>query len=119
MDELVGSDDPVKRATLEAIMVRRDPGIVEVLSAGEIESALKANGFRVARSERYTVTRDLDDWLTRSAADEGTRGAVRSMIEAGLDADSAGLNVRRGREGAVAITETRLRLLAERQERAR
>jgi broad specificity phosphatase PhoE/ubiquinone/menaquinone biosynthesis C-methylase UbiE len=117
MDELVGSDDPVKRATLEAIMVRRDPGIVEVLSAAEIESALKANGFRVARSERYTVNRDLDDWLTRGAADEGTRSAVRSMIEAGLDADSAGLNARRGREGAIGFTESRLRVLAERQER--
>lgn len=115
MDELVGSDDPVKRATLEAIMLRRDPGMVEVLSAGEIEGALRAAGFRVARADRYTVTRDLDEWLGRGAADEATRSAVRSMIEAGLDADAAGLNARRGRDGAISFTETRVRVLAERE----
>ncbi|MCU0508659.1 MAG: histidine phosphatase family protein [Anaerolineae bacterium] len=117
MDELVGSDDPVKRATLEAIMLRRDPGMVEVLSAGEIEAALRSAGFRVARAERHTVTRDLDEWLERAAADEATRGAVRQMIEAGLDADAAGLNARWGREGTINFTETRVRLLAEREER--
>jgi broad specificity phosphatase PhoE/ubiquinone/menaquinone biosynthesis C-methylase UbiE len=117
MDELIGSDDPVKRATLDAIMSRRDPGIVEVLSAGEIEAALSPAGFRVARSERYPMARDLDEWLSRAGADEGTRGAVRGMIEAGLDADAAGLNARRGRDGAIGFTETRVRLLAEREER--
>lgn len=117
MDELIGSDDPVKRATLEAIMLRRDPGMVEVLSAGEIEAALRAAGFRVARADRYTVTRELDEWLTRAAADEATRGAVKNMVEAGLDADAAGLNARRGRDGAISFTETRVRLLAERAER--
>jgi broad specificity phosphatase PhoE/ubiquinone/menaquinone biosynthesis C-methylase UbiE len=117
MDEMVGSDDPVKRATLEAIMSRRDPGIIEVRSVGEIEADLRAAGFRVTRSERYPVIRDLDEQLAHSGADEGTRSAVRSMVEAGLDADAAGLNARRGRDDAISFTETRIRLLAEREER--
>jgi broad specificity phosphatase PhoE/ubiquinone/menaquinone biosynthesis C-methylase UbiE len=117
IDELVGSDDPVKRATLAAIMSRRDPGVNSVLSVGEIDAALKAAGFRIVKMERYTVGRELDEWLTRAAADEATRGAVRSMIEAGLDADSAGLNARRTRDGNIAFTENRIRLLAEVQVR--
>lgn len=117
MDEMIGSDDPVKRATLEAIMLRRDPGMAEVVSAGEIEAALRSTGFRVAKAERYTVNRDVDEWLARAAADEATRAAVRSMIEAGIDADAAGLNARWGRDGAIGFTETRVRMLAEREER--
>jgi broad specificity phosphatase PhoE/ubiquinone/menaquinone biosynthesis C-methylase UbiE len=117
MDEMVGSDDPVKRATLEAIMLRRDPAMVEMVSAGEIESALRSAGFRVAKAERYTVNRDVDEWLARAAADEATRSAVRGMIEAGMDADAAGLNARWGRDGAIGFAETRVRVLAEREER--
>ena len=90
--------------------MRRDPAITEILSAGEIEHALAAPGFHIDRSERYTQRLELDDWL--AAADDATRSAVQSMIEAGLDADSAGLAARRTREGQISITQTRLRLLA-------
>ncbi len=117
IDELIGSDDPVKRATMAEIMLRRDPGVNDVLSAGEIEAALKAAGFRILKTERYALNREVDEWLTRGAADEATRGAVHSMIEAGLDADSAGLNARRAHDGNIAFTENRMRLLAEVQAR--
>lgn len=113
IDEWVGADDPVKRATLAEIMTRRDPGVSDIASLGEIESALKAVGLRVVKVERYAINRELDEWLTRAAADEATRAAVRSMIEAGLVADSAGLNARRTRDGNIAFTENRIRLLAE------
>ncbi len=43
----------------------------------------------------------------RAAADEATRGAVRSMIEAGLDADSAGLARGAARDGSIVFTENR------------
>jgi broad specificity phosphatase PhoE/ubiquinone/menaquinone biosynthesis C-methylase UbiE len=111
-DELTGSEDAVKRATLAEIMSRRDPGINDVMSASEIEAALKRAGFRVLKIERYTISRDVDEWLSRAAADEATRGTVRSMIEAGLDADSAGLSARRTRDGNIAFTESRARVLA-------
>jgi hypothetical protein len=67
--------------------------------------------------ERYTVGRELDEWLGRAAVDEATRAAVRSMLEAGLDADSAGLSARRTRDGNIAFAENRVRLLAEVQAR--
>lgn len=112
LDEVVGSEDPVRRATQNAIEIRRDPAVTEVPGAAEIEQALTAAGFRVSRSERYTRQIRLDDWLKRAAADEGTRSAVQSMIEAGLEADSAGLAARHTRDGQITFTQTRVRLLA-------
>jgi len=115
IDEPLGSDDPVKRATLNAIMLRRDPGITQIWSAGEIEAALDAAGLRIVKRERYSLVRELNDWLSRAAADETTRVSVRSMFEAGADADAAGLDAKRGRDGDFVFTESRIRLLAREQ----
>lgn len=112
IDEPLGSDDPVKRATLNAIVLRRDPGITQIWSAGEIEAALDAAGLSVVKRERYSLNRELNDWLSRAAADETTRASVRSMFEAGADANAAGLDSKRGRDGDFVFTESRIRLLA-------
>lgn len=112
LDEVVGSDDPVKRATQSTIELRRDPTITEIRSAADIEQELLAAGFLVNRSERYVQRVGLEHWLAQAAADETTRSAVKSMIEAGLEADSASLAARRTREGQITFNQTRLRLLA-------
>jgi broad specificity phosphatase PhoE/ubiquinone/menaquinone biosynthesis C-methylase UbiE len=112
VDEPLGSDDPVKRATLNAIALRRDPGVTQIWNAGEIEAALNAAGLRIIKSERYSLNRELDEWLSRAAADEATRNSVKLMFEAGVDADAAGLRSRRGRDGNIIFTESRIRLLA-------
>lgn len=112
IDQLVGAEDAVQRATQYAIELRRDTALTGIPSANEIERMLQAAGFRIERQERYTVARELEEWLASAAADDTTRSAVRSMLEAGLEADSAGLAPRRGREGQIHITQTRVRLLA-------
>lgn len=112
LDDILGSDDPVKRATQNAIEMRRDPAMAQIYSAGEIEQLLEASGFRIERIERYGTQRELEEWLDHAAADEATRGAVRRMLEAGLEADSAGLNVRRQRDDHITLTQARVRLLA-------
>jgi broad specificity phosphatase PhoE/SAM-dependent methyltransferase len=112
VDQLVGSDDAVKRATQNAIELRRDSAITGVPSVAELERMLAAAEFNIATLERYTVGREFDEWLAEAAADDATRSAVRSMLEAGLEADSAGLAPRRGRDGQISLTQTRVRLLA-------
>lgn len=114
-DELVGSDDPVRRATMNAILVRRDAGITQVLSRAELLDTLAKAGFRLRKEEHYAETQAVAEWLTRASADEATRSAVTSMIEAGLDADAAGLDARVNRDGVLTFSESRLRLLADRQ----
>lgn len=112
LDELIGHDDPVKRATQNAIELRRDPALTRVPNATEIEQALAGAGFKVRRSQRYTVHRELDEWLALAAADDATRSAVRAMIEAGLEADSAGMAARYNRDDQITFTQSRLRLVA-------
>ncbi len=112
LDELIGSDDPVKRATQNAIELRRNPVITELLSASDIERKLAAAGFAIRGSERYGVHRELNAWLAQVAADETTNVAVRAMLEAGLDADSAGMTAHRNRDNQIVFSQTRLRLLA-------
>lgn len=112
LDDIRGSDDPVKRATQNAIEVRRDPVTSQIHSAGEIEQLLEGAGFRIERLERYGAQRELEEWLAHAAADETTRTAVRSMLETGLEADSAGLNVRRQRDDQIVFTQARIRVLA-------
>lgn len=112
LDELIGSDDPVKRATQNAIELRRNPAITEMLSAGEIKRRLAAAGFKVIHAERCSSNRELGEWLAQAAADEAARAAVRKMLEAGLDADSAGIGARRNRDDEITFSQAHLRLLA-------
>jgi ubiquinone/menaquinone biosynthesis C-methylase UbiE len=112
LDEIVGSDDPVKRATQETIEVRRDPAFRKLYSAPEMERLVNAAGFRIEKAERYETNRELGEWLASAAADDVTRSAVWAMFEAGLDWDAAGLNARRSRNGTLTFTQRRQRLLA-------
>lgn len=112
LDDLIGSDDPVKRATQEAIEIRRDPAFVKLYQVREIERLVTGAQFRIERVERYEVPRTVGEWLAVAAADEATRSAVRAMLEAGLEADASGLQLRRARDGTLTFIQRRLRLLA-------
>lgn len=112
LDELVGSDDPVKRATQETIEIRRDPSFIAALSVRDLERLLRDAGFGAIETERYEVTLRLDDWLSLAAADSATSAAVRSMLEASLVGDAAGLNVRQARDGSITLVQQRVRMLA-------
>lgn len=112
LDELVGSEDSVRRATQEAIEIRRDPAFVRLFGMREIERLVGDAGFRIERTEHYEVARQLDEWLAYAAADDATRSAVRAMLEAGVEANAAELGVRRSRDGILSFTQRRVRLVA-------
>ncbi len=112
LDELIGSAEPVKRATQEAIEVRRNPSFAHLPTQAEIEHHLSDASFKVTQAETYPVNLTLADWLAEVAADENTRNEVRKMLEAGMEEDAAGLHVHRHRDGSITFTQQRLRLLA-------
>ena len=58
------------------------------------------------------MQRELGEWLDEAAADQAARNAVRAMLEAGIETDSAGLSSRRTRDGQIVFSQTRLRVLA-------
>ena len=112
LDEIAGSADQVKRATQDAIAARRDPAFVRTYGLADLERLVAAAGFRVVAAETYDVPWTVDDWLAAAAADEDTAAAVRAMLTAGIERDAAGLELRRSRDGALAFTQRRVRLLA-------
>ena len=77
LDELIGSENPVKRATHQAIETQRDPAFVKLYSESEIELRLKECGLRIERAEVYDAPLDLEEWLTLAAADKDARNAVK------------------------------------------
>ncbi|MFN8446426.1 MAG: methyltransferase domain-containing protein [Caldilineaceae bacterium] len=93
--ELIGSDDAVKRATYNAIEERRSPAHAQVRTAEQLRKLITAAGFTIEAEKVVTFDRDFDEWLNEYLVDETRREVVRKMVEAGFEANAAGLNVRR------------------------
>ena len=93
--DLLSADDPVKRATQNAIEVKRNPSHVAAFSAEQYRRLVAGAGLVVEAEQTASFERELEEWLDDMQADIGARTVVRDMIEAGLETDAAGLNARR------------------------
>jgi ubiquinone/menaquinone biosynthesis C-methylase UbiE len=93
--DLVSADDPVKRATQNAIEEKRNPSHVAAFSAEQYRKLVAGAGLVVEAEQTVSFERELEEWLNDMQADIGARTVVRDMIEAGLETDAAGLNARR------------------------
>lgn len=93
--DLLGSDDPVKRATYNAIESRRNPCHATARSASQYRELLEDAGLKVVADRTVTFERDLERWLSEFQSDSMDQTAVRDMVEAGLETDAAGINARR------------------------
>lgn len=93
--DLVGPDDPVKRATQNTIEERRNPSHVAALSAEQYRKLFTSNGFRIGSETIAVFEQDLEEWLAELESLPANRSVVREMMEAGVETDAAGLNVRR------------------------
>ncbi|MBX3015471.1 MAG: methyltransferase domain-containing protein, partial [Caldilineaceae bacterium] len=93
--ELLGADDSVKRATQNAIEARRNPSHVAALSAEQYRKLLTNQRLTVEAETVAVFEQDLEEWLTDLQSSPASRSVVREMMEAGLETDAAGLNVRR------------------------
>lgn len=104
--ELIGSDDAVKRATYNAIEERRSPAHAQVRTVEQLRKLITGAGLTIEAEKVVTFDRDFDEWLNEYLVDETRREVVRKMVEAGLEANAAGLNVRR--QGERLIIEQKL-----------
>jgi ubiquinone/menaquinone biosynthesis C-methylase UbiE/broad specificity phosphatase PhoE len=93
--DLLGADDPVKRATQNAIETKRNPSHVAARSADQYRKLVSGAGFVLEGEQTVTFERELEEWLAEMQVEPATRITVREMIEAGLETDAAGLNARR------------------------
>ncbi len=93
--DLLSDDDPVKRATQNAIEERRNPSHVAARSVDQYRKLVSGAGLSIEAEQTAVFERELDEWLDDLQAEPATRNVVREMLEAGLETDAAGLNVRR------------------------
>ncbi|MEJ5197715.1 MAG: histidine phosphatase family protein [Anaerolineae bacterium] len=112
LDELVSNEDPVKRATHQALEMQRDPAIARLYTESEIEQALKKAGFSAEKVEVYDVTHDETSWLVTSPLTDEEREVLLKRLHDSVEEDAAGLHIRRDKGGHLTFTVRRLRLLA-------
>ena len=93
--DLLSADDPVKRATQNAIEAKRNPAHVAARSVDQYRKLVTDAGMTVESTEIVSFERELEEWLRASSADPANGVVVREMMEAGLETDAAGIHVRR------------------------
>lgn len=101
MADVLSVDDPVRRATQNAIEERRNPAHVAARSIQQYRDLITGVGLRVEAEEVVTFERELEEWLAEMAADAAVTATVRDMFEAGLETDAAGMHARRQGEKLV------------------
>ncbi len=99
--DLLTNDDPVKRATQNAIEEQRNPTHYAARSAQQYRDLITGVGLTVVAEKVVTFERELIEWLAEVPSDAASDSVVREMIEAGLETDAAGLNARRQRDTLV------------------
>jgi ubiquinone/menaquinone biosynthesis C-methylase UbiE len=104
--DLLSVDDPVKRATQNAIEERRNPTHHAARSAQQYRDLITQAGLTVVDEKTVTFERELDEWLAELPLDSANGAIVRDMMEAGVETDAAGLHARR--QGETIIFEQRL-----------
>jgi ubiquinone/menaquinone biosynthesis C-methylase UbiE len=92
--ELLGVDNPVKRATQNAIEERRNAAHVAARGVDQYLKLLTDAGLMIEAKEVASFDRELDEWLAIYLSDRADSAVVREMIEAGLETDAAGINAR-------------------------
>ncbi|MGC8782690.1 MAG: methyltransferase domain-containing protein, partial [Anaerolineae bacterium] len=112
LDEMVGSEDPVRRATHQALEMQRDPAIARLYAESEIKQALKDAGFHLEQVELHEVAQNEASWLATSPLSPEERELLLERLHASVEEDAAGLHIRRDRNGRLSFTLRRLRLLA-------
>ncbi len=91
--ELAGSDDPVKRATQNAIESKRNPSHATIRTLDQYREQMNAAGFQIEKEKIVKRERSVKQWLDEVMVDKQTRQAVMEMLEASMETDAAELHV--------------------------
>ncbi|MEZ4611653.1 MAG: methyltransferase domain-containing protein [Caldilineaceae bacterium] len=93
--DLRSDDDPVKRATQNAIEEKRNPAHIAARSKQQYRDLVAEAGFAINEEAEATFERALDEWLAEFPAEDSQAIIVREMIEASIETDAAGIQARR------------------------
>lgn len=103
--DMLTSDDPVEAEYHNRLERLCDPSHVRALTSPQFEQLFAAGGLAVRFRAQVPIDMELEEWLAHGGPDAATAADIRALIEASLDADRCGLNVRR-EEGVTRFTYT-------------
>src|SRR5262249_17846106 len=93
--DMLSSEDPAKADYHNRMDRLVDPTHVHALTISEFERLFVSTGLKARFQSTVPIDMEVEEWLAHGGSDESTAAQVRAMIEASIDTDRCGLNVRR------------------------
>ena len=103
--DMLSSEDPSKAAYHNHMDRLVDPSHVRALTAPEFERLFGAAGLAARFQTAVPIDIEVDEWLAHGGPDAATETEIRALVEASIDTDRCGLNMRR-ENGALWFTYT-------------
>jgi ubiquinone/menaquinone biosynthesis C-methylase UbiE len=93
--DMMSSEDPIKADYHNRMERLCDPSHVRALTATELALLFDAASLSVRFHAEVPIDMEVEEWLAHGGPDAATAAQIRALIEASLDVDRCGLNVRR------------------------
>ncbi len=103
--DMLSSEDVAKAEYHNRMERLCDPSHVRALTASDFARLCAATGLRASFQTTLPIDMELEEWLAHGGPDAATAAQLRALIDASLDTDRCGLNVRR-ENGAIRFTYT-------------
>jgi ubiquinone/menaquinone biosynthesis C-methylase UbiE len=101
--DMLTSEDPARAEYHNRMERLCDPSHVRALTRSEFDRLFAAGGLDTRFHAEVPIDMDFEEWLTHGGPDASTSAQIRSLMEASIDADRSGLNVRR-EDGVIRFT---------------
>jgi ubiquinone/menaquinone biosynthesis C-methylase UbiE len=93
--DMLTSADPAKADYHNHMERLCDPSHVRALTASQFEQLFTAGRLTTRFQAEVPIDIELEEWLAHGGPDASTAAQIRALIEASIDTDRCGLNVRR------------------------
>ena len=93
--DMLTSADPARADYHNRLERLCDPSHVRALTASQFEQLFAAGRLTARFQAEVPIDIELEEWLAHGGPDASTAAQIRSLIEASIDTDRCGLNVRR------------------------
>jgi len=93
--DMMSSEDPAKAEYHNSMDRLVDPTHVRALTPEEFERLFAAAGLMARVQTEVPIDIEVEEWLAHGGPDAATEAQVRALVEASIDTDRRGLNVRR------------------------
>ena len=93
--DMLTSEDPAKAEYHNRMERLCDPSHVRALTVAQFAQLFAAGGLAMRFNAEVPIDMEVEEWLAHGGPDESTAAQIRALIEASIDTDRCGLNVRR------------------------